>query len=44
MLGLSEERQIVMTQKIMQTLDEGGLSATEQLSVLDLPADIRTRK
>lgn len=44
MLGLSEERQIVMTQKIMQSLDEWGLSATEQLSVLDLPDNIRTRK
>lgn len=44
MLGLSEERQIVMTQKIMQSLDEWGLSASEQLSVLDLPDGTRTRK
>lgn len=44
MLGLSEERQIIMTQKVMQSLDEWGLSATEQVSVLDLPDGTRTRK
>jgi hypothetical protein len=44
MLGLSEERQVLMTQKVMHSLVEWGLSATEQVSVLDLPDDMRTRK
>lgn len=44
MFGLSPERQIYMTQKVMSSLDEWGLSAAEQLSVLDLPDGIRTRK
>ncbi|MFW2372184.1 MAG: MbcA/ParS/Xre antitoxin family protein [Gammaproteobacteria bacterium] len=44
MLGLSEDRQIIMTQKVMQSLDDWGLSASEQLSVLDLPDGTRTRK
>lgn len=44
MLGLSEERQIIMTQKIMHCLVEWGLTAAEQIAVLDLPEDMRTRK
>ena len=44
MFGLSQERQILLTQKVMQSLDDWGLSAAEQLSVLDLPEDIRSRK
>lgn len=44
MLGLTEERQIIMTQKVMQNLDDWGLSAIEQVSVLDLPNGTRTRK
>ena len=44
MLGLTEERQIIMTQKVMQCLDDWGLSAIEQVSVLDLPDGTRTRK
>ncbi len=44
MLGLSDERQVIMTQKIMHSLVEWGLSAAEQVAVLDLPEGIRTRK
>lgn len=44
MFGFSEERQILMTQKIMKSLDEWGLSAEEQLNVLDLPEGTRSRK
>ena len=44
MLGLSEERQVFMTQKIMYSLVEWGLSASEQVTVLDLPEGTRTRK
>ena len=33
-----------MTQKVMSSLDEWGLSAAEQLIVLDLPEGTRTRK
>ena len=44
MFGLSQERQILLTQKIMQNLDDWGLSAAEQISVLDLPEDMRSRK
>ena len=44
MFHLSEERQILLTQKIMSSLDEWGLSAADQLLVLSLPDDVRTRK
>ena len=44
MFGLSRERQILMTQKVMSSLDEWGLSAAEQVCVLDLPEGTRTRK
>lgn len=44
MLGLTEERQLIMTQKIMRCLDDWGLSAAEQVNVLDLPEGTRTRK
>ena len=44
MFGLSQDRQIFMTQKVMSSLDEWGLSAAEQLTVLDLPEGTRTRK
>jgi len=44
MFGLSHERQVLMTQKVMSSLDEWGLSAAEQLQVLDLPEGTRTRK
>lgn len=44
MLGLSHEKQILLTQKVMQSLDDWGLSATEQLDVLNLPKEIRGRK
>ena len=44
MFHLSEERQILLTQKIMQSLDEWGLSAGDQVIVLDLPEGTRTRK
>ena len=44
MFGLSHERQILMTQKVMSSLDEWGLSAAQQLIVLDLPEGTRTRK
>lgn len=44
MFGLSVERQVHMTQKIMHSLDQWGLSAAEQVSVLDLPEGTRTRK
>ncbi|HEY9051457.1 MAG TPA: DUF2384 domain-containing protein [Gammaproteobacteria bacterium] len=44
MLGLDVERQIMMTQTIMQSLNSWGLSAEQQISVLDLPGDTRTRK
>lgn len=44
MFGLSQERQVLMTQKVMQSLDDWGLSATEQLSVLNMPEGTRSRK
>ncbi len=44
MFHLSEERQILLTQKIMVTLDEWGLSAAQQVEVLNLPDGTRTRK
>lgn len=44
MLGLDVERQIMMTQTIMHSLSSWGLSAEQQISVLDLPNDTRTRK
>lgn len=44
MFGLDVERQIMMTQTIMQSLNSWGLSAEQQISVLDLPDDTRTRK
>ena len=44
MFGMSVERQVLMTQKIMINLDEWGLSAADQVSVLDLPEGTRTRK
>jgi uncharacterized protein (DUF2384 family) len=44
MFGLSRERQIYMTQKVMSNLSEWGLSPAEQLAVLDLPEGTRTRK
>lgn len=44
MLGFSVEKQILMTQKVMQSLDEWGLSADEQHAVLNLPDSIRSRK
>lgn len=44
MFGMSVERQVLMTQKIMANLDEWGLSAADQVSILDLPDGIRTRK
>ncbi len=44
MFGMSIERQVLMTQKIMHNLDEWGLSAADQVSILDLPEGTRTRK
>jgi uncharacterized protein (DUF2384 family) len=44
MFHLSEERQVLLTQKIMTTLDEWGLSAADQVMVLNLPEGTRTRK
>ena len=44
MFHLSEERQVLLTQKIMSSLDDWGLSAADQVIVLSLPADVRTRK
>ncbi len=44
MFHLSEERQILLTQKIMSNLDEWGLCAADQLVVLNLPEDTRSRK
>jgi len=44
MFHLSEERQILLTQKIMSSLDDWGLSAADQVMVLNLPDDVRTRK
>ena len=44
MFHLSEERQVLLTQKIMSTLDEWGLSAADQVIVLNLPDGVRTRK
>lgn len=44
MFHLSEERQVLLTQKIMAGLDEWGLSAADQVSVLNLPEGTRTRK
>lgn len=44
MFHLSVERQVLLTQKIMTTLDEWGLSAADQVVVLNLPEGTRTRK
>ena len=44
MFGLSRERQVFMTQKVMHNLTEWGLSSAEQLELLDLPEGTRTRK
>jgi len=44
MFHLSEERQVLLTQKIMASLDEWGLSAADQVIVLNLPEGTRTRK
>jgi len=44
MFNLSEQRQILLTQKIMASLDEWGLSAEDQVQVLSLPEGTRTRK
>jgi len=44
MFHLSVERQVLLTQKIMTSLDEWGLSAADQVVVLDLPEGTRTRK
>lgn len=44
MFHLSEERQILLTQKIMESLDDWGLSAADQVVVLNLPEGTRTRK
>jgi len=44
MLGLSEQRQVFMTQKIMHTLDQWGLSAQQQIAILELPDETRGRK
>jgi len=44
MFHLSEERQVLLTQKIMTGLDDWGLSAADQVLVLDLPEGTRTRK
>ncbi|VAW68216.1 hypothetical protein MNBD_GAMMA09-1799 [hydrothermal vent metagenome] len=44
MFHLSKERQVLLTQKIMTSLDEWGLSASDQVTVLGLPEDTRTRK
>lgn len=44
MFHLSEDRQVLLTQKIMASLDEWGLSAADQVVVLNLPEGTRTRK
>ena len=44
MFHLSVERQILLTQKIMASLDDWGLSAADQVAVLNLPDGTRTRK
>ena len=44
MFHLSTERQILLTQKVMASLDDWGLSAADQVNVLDLPEGTRTRK
>ncbi|HED35432.1 MAG TPA: DUF2384 domain-containing protein [Gammaproteobacteria bacterium] len=44
MFHLSEERQVLLTQKIMNSLDEWGLSAADQVLVLNLPEGTRSRK
>ena len=44
MFHLSEERQVLLTQKIMSGLDDWGLSAADQVQVLNLPEGTRTRK
>lgn len=44
MFHLSQERQVLLTQKIMSSLDDWGLSAADQVVVLNLPDGTRTRK
>jgi uncharacterized protein (DUF2384 family) len=44
MLGLNTEQQILMTQKIMYHLKEWGLSADQQINLLDLPNDTQARR
>lgn len=44
MFQFSLEKQVLLTQKIMASLTEWGLSAGQQVLVLGLPDDTRTRK
>ena len=44
MLGMNPEQQILLTQKVMHHLKEWGLSAEQQIMVLDLPNDIKGRQ
>jgi uncharacterized protein (DUF2384 family) len=44
MLGMNPEQQILLTQKVMHHLEEWGLSAAQQIMVLDLPDDTKSRR
>ena len=44
MLGMNPEQQILLTQKVMFHLEEWGLSAAQQIMVLDLPDDAKSRR
>lgn len=44
MLGMNPEQQILLTQKVMFHLEEWGLSAAQQIIVLDLPDDAKSRR
>lgn len=44
MFQFSEQKQVLLTQKIMSNLTEWGLSPAQQVVVLDLPEDTKTRK
>ena len=44
MLGMNPEQQILLTQKVMHHLEEWGLSSEQQIAVLDLPNDTKSRR
>ncbi|MDQ1362816.1 MAG: hypothetical protein QG652_676 [Pseudomonadota bacterium] len=44
MLGMNADQQILLTRKVMHHLQEWGLSAEQQIAVLNLPDDTKSRR